>query len=105
MRSFSALVPEVFYFGAQEHQELTDFLKLRLDVDLRENRGELVSAWRAKIELREAALRRQAESSLRRRVEAVRRYVEKGAGGSLISLERIFQEPGQEDLGRRELIR
>lgn len=104
VRSFSALVPEVIYFGAQDHQELCEFLKLRLDTDLREIRGELVSSWRAKIDLREASLRRQAESHLRRRVEAVRRYVERAEGGSLVSLESIFQEAHEEDASRRELI-
>ncbi len=102
VRSFSGLIPEVLHFGEDYHRELTDYLRLRLDIDLREGKGELVSAWRSKLDLREAALRRNAESQLRRRVEAIRRFVEGGGGSHLTSLEIIFREEPGGSAPRRE---
>ncbi|WP_305046005.1 AAA family ATPase [Geoalkalibacter sp.] len=103
VRSFSALVPEVFYFGEEDNRELCDFLRQRLDLDLREGQGELVSAWRTKIDLREAALRRKAEAFLRKRVEIVRRYVEQAEGRNLVSLESIFREEEETEGPLREV--
>ena len=74
VRSFSALVAEVFFFGPDYDRRLQDFLQRRREADLG-----LVSAGegegRGALTDEERELRRSAEEVIRRRVEALRRHV------------------------------
>jgi hypothetical protein len=92
VRSFSALVPEVFAFGPQQQAALDEFVRLRREHDLHEPVGNGDSEQRRELEWRERALREQAEAEVRRRIEAVRRHVEEG-GSAFRNHEQLFVPP------------
>ena len=97
VRSFSALVPEVFDFSTAHRAEQAGFFALRLQADLQEGNGEGGAA-RAELQRREALLRSRAEQEVRRRLLAMRDFTEKqGREGSL---ERVFQPPEGHGGGR-----
>ena len=96
VRSFSSLVPEVYFFDDLQQRRLLDFLRLRLEQDLRDRGSEEPS--HGELDAREAELRRMAEEEVRRRMAAVRQQVE-GGGGSFESLEEVFRHRPPE--GRR----
>jgi len=93
VRSFSALVPEVFFFGDLQHRRLVDFLRLRLELGRKAGQPEGLSAAgkKGEIERREAELRSQAEDEVRRRIEAICHCVENG-GAAFGSLEDLFRQ-------------
>jgi ATP-dependent Lon protease len=97
VRSFSALVPEVFFFGDLQQRRLSEFLRLRLDSDRKAGlpEGLSASARKGELERREAELRSQAEEEIRRRIEAICLCVENGGTvyGSLEDLFRLPQKP------------
>jgi hypothetical protein len=97
VRSFSALVPEVFFFGDLQQRRLNEFLRLRLDSDRKAGlpEGLSASARKGELERREAELRSQAEEEIRRRIEAICLCVENGGTvyGSLEDLFRLPQKP------------
>ncbi len=87
-RSFSALVPEVFFFGTAYDQRLKEFLQRRLQTDLQGESGE---DGPAQDELRrcEAVLRQLAEVEIRRRVGKVQQLVAE-EGKNYRSFENLF---------------
>ena len=88
VRSFSALVPEVFFFDDLHYRQLTEFLRLRREGDLER---QALEAHRIRdLEKREGELRRRAEDEVRRRMEAIRAHVEEGRRG-FGSLEDLFR--------------
>ncbi|PLX76443.1 MAG: hypothetical protein C0615_06685 [Desulfuromonas sp.] len=95
VRSFSALVPEVYDFGNTYHQAFVDFhterIKLALDNMTGTAEPERQNA------LREVSqhLRRQAEAEIVRRIEAIGKYLE--SGEKIGSLEEIFVPIEQPD--------
>lgn len=91
VRSFSALVPEVFCLGDLQQRRLAEFLRLRLEMDLEG----VHPGRRQELERCEAELRGLAEEEVRRRVDAVRRHVESG-GAAYASLAGIFRLPPEE---------
>ncbi|PLX86610.1 MAG: AAA family ATPase [Desulfuromonas sp.] len=92
VQSFSSLVPEIMFFGPSHFQQFGEYQDLRRKSDL-QGRGEDEKAdERGDLEAAAAALRKQAEEEIRRRLEAMRQYVEQG-GDSLASLERILRQP------------
>ena len=89
VRSFSALVPEVFLFGAKHHNLLQQYFQARIENDLGRlsaDRHEQISQW-------EVTLRTEAEEEIRRRVEAMRRYL--STPREDMSLEAIFASAGE----------
>jgi hypothetical protein len=92
VRSFSALVPEVFFFGDLQQRRLTEFLRLRLEKDLTDGLHDGPSRRRQELEKLESDLRHQAEEEIRRRVEAVHETVKRGVA-AYSSLEEIFHQP------------
>jgi hypothetical protein len=92
VRSFSALVPEVFFFGDLQQRRLSEFLRLRLDYDHKAGlpEGLSASARKGELERREAELRSQAEEEIRRRIEAICLCVENG-GAVYGSMEDLFR--------------
>ncbi len=94
VRSFSALVPEVFFFGDLQQRRLSEYLRLRLEFDRKAGLSERLSASAKKgeIERREAELRSQAEEEIRRRIETICRCTENGGTG-YGSLEDLFRLP------------
>jgi hypothetical protein len=94
VRSFSALVPEVFFFGDLQQRRLSEYLRLRLEFDRKAGLSERLSASSKKgeIERREAELRSQAEEEIRRRIETICRCTENGGTG-YGSLEDLFRLP------------
>jgi transitional endoplasmic reticulum ATPase len=97
VRSFSSLVPEVYFFDDLQQRRLGDFLRLRLENDLRG--GGSAERRPSDLDSREAELRRLAEDEIRRRMEAIRQHVERG-GGSFESLAEVFRH--QSPAGRRQ---
>jgi hypothetical protein len=97
VRSFSALVPEVFFFDDLQQRRLGEYLRLRLEFDRKAglSEGLSVSAKKEELERREAELRGQAEEEIRRRIEAICQCVESGRTvyGSLEDLFRLPQKP------------
>ncbi|MFA7536717.1 MAG: AAA family ATPase [Desulfuromonadales bacterium] len=87
VRSFSALVPEVFSFGEQHQRLLEEFLQRRRELDLRE---EAHAAPREQLEKNEAELRHIAEEEIRRRLDALRQQVEQGKSG-YASMDELFR--------------
>ncbi len=95
VRSFSALVPEVFFFGDRHFCLLGDVLCRRRELDLRECEEEIE---RGEVEKGETELRRLAEEEIRRRLEAMRRQVDEGVRG-YASLDELFQHQPPAGLG------
>jgi hypothetical protein len=92
VRSFSALVPEVFFFGDLQQRRLTEFLRLRREQDLTDGLRNGHSSRRQELEKWESELRHQAEEEIRRRMEAVHETVKRGVI-AYSSLEEIFRQP------------
>jgi hypothetical protein len=99
VRSFSALVPEVFFFGDLAQRRLSEYLRLRLELDRKRALAEGLpaAAKKGELERREAELRSQAEDEIRRRVDAICLCVENGGTvyGSMEDLFRLPQNPVQ----------
>ena len=100
VRSFSALVPEVFFLGTDYDHRLQEFLRRRREIDIglgMEVNGQKV---REALNHSEQDLRRDAEETLRRRLDALRRHLDEG-GDRLASQQEIFaddQAPGPRPL-------
>jgi SpoVK/Ycf46/Vps4 family AAA+-type ATPase len=86
VRSFSALVPEVFDFGTEHRRSLAVFMERRIAADL--GGGEGAAGQLAEMERK---LRGEAEEELRRRLEALRRFVSEGTPQGHVSLESLFE--------------
>ncbi|WP_197463664.1 AAA family ATPase [Desulfuromonas sp. DDH964] len=80
VRSFSALVAEVFFFGAEYNQQLQVYLQRRREADLGLAPEDGGSRQREALAAMELELRRRAEGVIRERLAALRRHVEAGAG-------------------------
>jgi hypothetical protein len=93
--SFSTLVPEVYHFGEQAHEELEEFFGRRIEQELQ---GGLAGNGSGQEDVRRrfARLRALAEAEIRRRLLVMRTLVAEG-GDDWGSLERVFA--GQEDTG------
>jgi len=90
VRSFSALVPEVFAFGEGHRRKLTEMQAFRLQLELQAGKREAVGG-AAELTRREAELRALVETEIRRRVEAIREFL---AGERRdLSLEEVFRLP------------
>jgi len=92
VRSFSALVPEVYFFGDLQQRRLSEFLRLRLEYDRKAGltEGSTAAVKKAELERREADLRNLAEDEIRRRIETICLCVERGGTG-YGSLEDLFR--------------
>ncbi len=92
VRSFSSLVPEVFFIDEGHHDALRELLEMRRRFDLERLTPDPEK--RRELEMREAVLRQQAEAEVRRRMHAIRAFVEEGGKGyeSLEDLFRIVEE-------------
>lgn len=90
VRSFSALVPEVFSLGEQHRRKLAEMQALRLQLDLQAGKRE-ASGGTADLARREAELRTLAEAEISRRVEAIRDFL--GGERRDLSLEEVFRRP------------
>jgi len=80
VRSFSALVAEVLFFGPDYDRRLQAFLQLRREADLGLGPEDGGQQQREALAETERELRRSAEECIRRRVEALRRHVEDESG-------------------------
>lgn len=88
VRSFSALVPEVFAFGETHRRKLAELQTQRLQLDLQAGKRE-AGAGGVEMSRRESELRTLAEAEIRRRVEAIRDFL---AGERRdLSLEEVFR--------------
>jgi SpoVK/Ycf46/Vps4 family AAA+-type ATPase len=93
VRSFSALVAEVFYFGEDYDRRLSSFLQRRREIDLglgSEEGGRRLGEEQMGIE---QDLRNSAENVVRRRIEALRRHVEQGDNGFISHEEVLAGDP------------
>ncbi len=105
VRSFSALVPEVFFFGDLHFRRLHDFFQRRLELDLNEGYGEVGLSGRQELERSERELRAQAEEEVRRRLKAAQQYLLDGRKD--LSMEALFakgadtQPPPKKQEGRQ----
>ncbi|BCR06338.1 hypothetical protein DESUT3_34070 [Desulfuromonas versatilis] len=90
VRSFSALVPEVFRFGERHRQRLGELLKMRLKLDLGREQRSGGSSLDQELPQREGELRELAEAEIRRRVDAVRVFLQQP--DRQISLEELFRD-------------
>jgi hypothetical protein len=100
VRSFSSLVPEVFWFDDLHYRMLGEFLRLRREFDL--DRLAPDPRVRQEVERLEGELRHRTEEEMRRRIEAIRAHVE-GGGRVYESMEEIFR-PRREEGSRREVL-
>ncbi len=91
VRSFSALVPEVFLFNREHQRLLEGFLRMRIACDLKDRPGRGAPSSPAEILRREKELRNRAELEVRRRVDAVRVYLD--GSKENVSFEQIFLPP------------
>ncbi len=98
VRSFSALVPEVFAFGEHHRRKLKEMLELRLQFDLQAGRREGAGS-AAELQRRETEVRALAEAELRRRMEAVRDFL--ASQRRELSLDQVFR-PRPEDSEHRD---
>ncbi|HBT82376.1 MAG TPA: AAA family ATPase [Desulfuromonas sp.] len=89
VRSFSALVPEVFAFGAGHQAALDTLLRLRRKHNLHQPEGNGDSEEMRELERCERELREEAETEICRRIEVVRRHVEEG-GAAFLNHEQLF---------------
>jgi hypothetical protein len=101
VRSFSALVPEVFFFGDLQQRRLSEFLRLRREQDLTDGLRNGHSSRRQELEKWESELRHQAEEEIRRRMEAVHETVKRGVT-AYSSLEEIFRQPPMPAVEKRD---
>jgi hypothetical protein len=92
VRSFSALVPEVCYFGETHQQQLQNFFKNRLEIERAPLDLDTLPEDREKLAKDAAELRHLAEENIRRRILAIEDHVCSG-GDRLSSLEEIFSRP------------
>jgi SpoVK/Ycf46/Vps4 family AAA+-type ATPase len=90
VRSFSALVPEVFFFGDLYQRRLDDFLRQRVAADLAGREEAAAAGRREELARCEMELRATAEAELRRRVAAISRYLADDRQG-YGSLEAVFR--------------
>lgn len=91
VQSFSALVPEVFFFGAECQQILQGVVRERVRLELERAHGVPHPRCEAALGDRVVHLRQTAETEIRRRMMAVKGFVQNRTDRDL-SLERIFQE-------------
>ena len=89
INSFTALVPEVFYFGEKYQQQLQTFFKQRQEIALAPGTTENHQAQSEKNSALGVALRQRAEEQLRQRLTAIKSHM-KQTGENFVSLEKIF---------------
>ena len=90
INSFSALVPEVFYFGAEYQQQLQAFFQQRQKLALTPRALESQpAAWKETAALSEK-LRQTAEELILRRLTSIERHMQQ-AENNYASFEKIFQ--------------
>lgn len=89
VNSFSSLVPEVFYFGDKHLQLLQDFFKDRIDIELSPDLRVISPAAREDLGKQAAELRRIAEESIRLRLLAIQKHMNK-QDSSYDSLDQIY---------------
>lgn len=97
VNSFSALVPEVFYFSENQQQLLQDYLKNRIDIELTPESLEVLTTAKEDNNKRAAALRTIAEENIRQRLLAIRNHMNR-QGSSYDSMNQIYsaiEEGGQ----------
>jgi SpoVK/Ycf46/Vps4 family AAA+-type ATPase len=97
VNSFSALVPEVFYFSENQQQLLQDYLKSRIDIELTPKSREVLTTAQEDNTKRAAALRIIAEENIRQRLLAIRNHMNR-QGSSYDSMNQIYsaiEEGGQ----------
>ncbi|MBW4056540.1 MAG: AAA family ATPase [Proteobacteria bacterium] len=87
--SFSSLVPEVFYFGANHLQLLHDFFKRRIIIELTPDSQAIPPATTEDMITQAAVLRRMAEANIRQRLQAIQNHVNK-QGSSYDSMDQIY---------------
>jgi energy-coupling factor transporter ATP-binding protein EcfA2 len=91
VRSFSALVPEVFLFGPGHHRKLQDYLQERLECDLSEGPEAEEAFLQGGFAATERELRRNGEQAIRQRMYRIAHFVEGNAlTSNYTNLERIF---------------
>ncbi|MDW7645527.1 MAG: AAA family ATPase [Desulfuromonadales bacterium] len=88
VRSFSGLVPEVLDFGVEVRNLQKSIFEARLQADLAEGKRD-TARQREEIKKLGSQIRERAEEEIRRRVVAMRRYVQNGADDEA-SLQEIF---------------
>ncbi|MBN1140954.1 MAG: AAA family ATPase, partial [Deltaproteobacteria bacterium] len=95
VRSFSGLIQEVFYFGPEHYQRLQDFLKERMEWDLRESgENEEIFPVQRLLEI-EAELRCQGEEELRLRMRRISEFVGRDPQSlNFTNLEKVFEGLG-----------
>ena len=90
VRSFSALVPEVYALGEGHRRTLAELQAFRLQLELQAGKREAIGG-AAELARREAELRALVETEIRRRVEAIRDFL--GGERRDLSLEEVFRRP------------
>ena len=90
VRSFSALVPEVYALGEGHRRKLTELQAYRLQLELEAGKRETIGG-AAELAKRDAELRALVETEIRRRVEAIRDFL--GGERRDLSLEEVFRRP------------
>jgi hypothetical protein len=90
VRSFSALVPEVYALGEGHRRKLAELQAFRLQLELQAGKREALGG-AAELARREAELRALVETEIRRRVEAIRDFL--GGERRDLSLEQVFRRP------------
>jgi len=89
VNSFSSLVPEIFYFGANHQQLLKDFLKNRIDCELHPNSPEMLPTDKEDHAERCAELREMAEENVRQRLLAIMAHMDQ-QGSRYDSMDKIY---------------
>lgn len=87
--SFSALVPEVFFFGEDYQQRLQAYFKRRLELALTPGGPEMVPEAREELRYQAGDLRRRAEEQIRNRLLAIEQHMRQ-KGASFDSLDEIY---------------
>ena len=89
VRSFSALIPEVFDFGDGSLEQLQLFFKKRLELERAPHDLDALAGDRERLAAEAADLRQTAERKIRTRLQAIENYV-KTEGDKHLSLDEIF---------------
>ncbi len=89
IRSFTALVPEVFYFGDEYQQQLQDFFKQRQESALAPVSLEILQATKDENTACKSALRSSAENQIKQRLTSIEEHM-KQKGVQFASLDKIF---------------
>ncbi|ORJ59797.1 AAA family ATPase [Geothermobacter hydrogeniphilus] len=100
--SFSALVPEVFYFGDEPLRQLQELHRERIKMELDKAHGVPHPRCEKRLEQTLADLRRHCEQEIRRRMQAIREFVADPEQRE-INLERLFAA-GQVEMSARDQL-